>query len=86
MEESVIRALVTGVMLGIAGLIATLIWKAIRSVKSSPEASRRVKLLAMWGFGLGYVALAVSAIELLVPMVSLAVIVGAVYWVRKGMK
>lgn len=59
MDESIVRGLVTGAMLGIAGLIATSIWKMIRSIKASSEASsetsRRVKLLLLWSLALGYV-------------------------------
>ena len=86
MDESVIRGLVMGGMLGIAGLIATLIWKMVRAVKSSSEGSRRVKLVALWGFALGYIMLAVSIPEATGLMLGLAALVGVAYWVRAGMK
>ena len=86
MDESVIRGLVMGGMLGIAGLVATLIWRMIRAVESSDEGSRRVKLVALWGFALGYVAMAVSIPEATGLMLGLAALIGVVYWVRAGMK
>lgn len=86
MEETVIRAVVTGVMLAIAGLIANLIWKAIRSVKASDEGSRRFRVVWMSAFALAYIGLMVSAPEIAGLMIALAVIAGAVYWVRSGMK
>ena len=86
MDESIVRGLVTGAMLGIAGLIATLIWKMIRSIKASSEASRRVKLLLLWSLALGYVGFGVSEPAFLPALIFFAAVVGAIYWVRSGMK
>lgn len=86
MDESVIRGLVMGGMLAAAGFVANMIWKMVRSVKASEEGSRRFGLVVRWGFVLGYFALAFSAPEITGVMLSLAAIVGVIYWVRSGMK
>lgn len=84
MEETIIRAIILGTMLGIVGLTVNLIW---RFVRAHPEAARRVKVLAFWGFIAGYAGMVVSSPSGdRVFFIGLAMIVGVVYWVRKGMK
>jgi hypothetical protein len=86
MEDTLIRGLVAGLMLGIVGFIANLIWKAIRSVNTNAEGSRRLKLVCWWAFGIGYTVLAFSDVALMATMIPLAVIAGTIYWIRTGMR
>jgi chromate transport protein ChrA len=86
MNEAVISGLVMGATLGIAGLVATVIWKVIRSIRASSEASRRVKLLVLWTFALMYVGFGISEPAFIPLLAFFAALVGAVYWVRSGMK
>jgi chromate transport protein ChrA len=81
-DEATVRGLVQGGAFLIVGLLATLIWKLMRS---KSEGARRLKWVLASAFAL-WVLAGVASYGNPMEAVALAVIVGVGYWVYRGFK
>lgn len=80
MDETVIRGIIIGVAFGLVGLIATLVWKLI---KSPGEGARRLRIIA--GVGLAAFVIYGAALTHTLPgLVVLIAIIAGITWVMKG--
>lgn len=82
MDESIIRGLIVGVMFMLIGLVATGIWKLIRSPS---EGARRVRWVAGAGLALFTLA-AINSIGGVSAVIISLVVLGVIVWVYRGFK
>lgn len=82
MDEAVIRGLVMGGMLALAGFAANLAWKLIRS---SSEGARRLKIVIVSAVVLFVGGIMLAEMGFLGTM-GVAIAIAAVVWVFKGFK
>jgi len=83
MDESIVRGLVMGGVLGAIGLTATMIWKLIRSPS---EAARRFKIVLMVAAAILYVAAIISSPGDAAFLIGAGVVAVAGFWVFRGTK
>jgi len=84
MDESLIRGLVMGAVLGAAGLTATLVWKLLRSPS---EAARRTRTVLLVLAGLGLTMAILTGPRGDRPFfIGLAFVLAAGAWIYKGTK
>lgn len=80
MDETIIRGLIMGGVLGLVGWVATLVWRVIRSPS---EGARRFRLVA--GISLAAFTIYIAATEgSLIGLVIVVAIIGAGVWIAKG--